>query len=525
VVDTAIVVAEEIVRWGKFGKDTTLTVTDDAQQCPPTSVGFSFDVGSPIGCIVGFTGAAIVAALDGGNKGIETTNNIATLGKSITERALSDVVFGLDADFEIKQLAREMDALIREEEEKRLALFLAEDEFVFEYGTYDAELAKGFRLLEELIRLRKLWAGQIQKKRYNDMAYRVFQNSALQQYRQQFDQAQLYTFLAAGAYDYETNLDLESEGSGDKIMRQIIGERSLGEVKFIQGRGPVPIAGVKGLADPLARMDANFQVLKGQMGFNNPQEEQNAFSLRSELFRLRDDSDAAWRRELQRHYRGDIYSDPKVSRLAKRPFGHEGAQPGLVIPFSGSIIEGLNFFGHRLGAGDNAYDATQFATKIHSVGLWLEGYDPERLSNSPRVYLLPAGKDVMRPRDTRGLLRYWDVEEQLLPLPYEIGAADLSDPSWSPRFDGLDGRLFENKRYARLRAYPLAPGENIDPDQMNTDTRLIGRSVWNTEWLLVIPGTSLLAEPALGIERFIQDVDDIHLFLQSYAYAGGSDFE
>lgn len=56
---------------------------------------------------------------------------------------------------------------------------------------------------------------------------------------------------------------------------------------------------------------------------------------------------------------------------------------------------------------------------------------------------------------------------------------------WTPR-DGLSGPLFAIKPYARLRAYPYDP--NFDATQMNTDTLFIGRSVWNTKWLLVMPG-------------------------------------
>ena len=45
------------------------------------------------------------------------------------------------------------------------------------------------------------------------------------------------------------------------------------------------MAGRHGLADPLARLNQNFGVLKGQLGFNNPQTETSRFSLRSQLFR------------------------------------------------------------------------------------------------------------------------------------------------------------------------------------------------------------------------------------------------
>jgi hypothetical protein len=160
----------------------------------------------------------------------------------------------------------------------------------------------------------------------------------------------------------------------------------------------------------------------------------------------------------------------------------------------------------------------QFATKIASVGIWFDGYDTDRLSKTPRVYLLPAGKDVVRPRQANGQLRYWNVVEQLLPLPYPISNNDLQNPDWLARVNGLNGQLFATKPYADLRAYPYS--EDISADEFNTDTRLIGRSAWNTQWLLVIPGATLLADRQVGIERFIQDVDDIYIYLQTYAYAG-----
>ena len=52
------------------------------------------------------------------------------------------------------------------------------------------------------------------------------------------------------------------------------------------------------------------------------------------------------------------------------------------------------------------------------------------------------------------------------------------------------------------------------------DTRLVGRSVWNSQWLLIIPGGTLLADPAAGLNAFINNVEDIKLFFQTYAYSG-----
>ena len=103
------------------------------------------------------------------------------------------------------------------------------------------------------------------------------------------------------------------------------------------------------------------------------------------------------------------------------------------------------------------------------MGVWFDGYDTTRLANTPRVYLLPAGNDVVRPRGTQGVLRYWQVTEQLLPVPYPIGEADMQDPDWIAGIDGLNGRMFAIKPYTRMRAYPYTP--DFEPTELNTDTR------------------------------------------------------
>jgi hypothetical protein len=303
-------------------------------------------------------------------------------------------------------------------------------------------------------------------------------------------------------------------------LRQIVGERALG-VLVRQDRHDgtvIPQPGIPGLADPLARMRDNFVVLKGQMGFNNPQHQSSPFSLRHELLRLRDESDAKWRQALMRYYTPNIYANEDVGRLAKQPYGATGPEPGFVIPFGATITPQMNFFGQPLGPGDGAYNSTQFATKIASVGVWFDGYDTARLARMPYVYLLPAGSDVMRPRNTQGQLRFWSVVEQLLPLPYPITQADMQQPGWIPSIDGVQGQMYQIKPYASFQAFPYA--ESLAPDEITTDTRLIGRSVWNTRWVLVIPGSALMADPEQGLTRFVEDVDDIYINFETYSYAG-----
>ena len=111
----------------------------------------------------------------------------------------------------------EMKSLLREERTLRLDLYLAVDNYYGAWDDYKAEVQLGFRKLQDLIRLRKRWAGQIAEQRYGDMAYRIYQNDALHKYRQQFDLAQTYIYLTAAAYDYETNLQGERPGGRRQV--------------------------------------------------------------------------------------------------------------------------------------------------------------------------------------------------------------------------------------------------------------------------------------------------------------------
>lgn len=53
-----------------------------------------------------------------------------------------------------------------------------------------------------------------------------------------------------------------------------------------------------------------------------------------------------------------------------------------------------------------------------------------------------------------------------------------------------------------------------------TNTRLIGRSVWNTRWKIVIPAYTLLTNEQDGLDRFVASVKDIQLFLRTYSNSG-----
>jgi hypothetical protein len=260
---------------------------------------------------------------------------------------------------------------------------------------------------------------------------------------------------------------------------------------------PLPGGGTgdPGLADPLARMTANWNlVLKSQLGFNNPQTETGRFSLRNELFRVLTgpSGSARWRETLSAHVVPNILALPEFQRHCIPFSPRQATEPAIVIPFATTINFGLNFFGWPAGGGDNDYDSTKFATKVRSVGVWFANYNNlgGGMINTPRVYLVPVGLDVMRaPTQGDPYIREWRILDQALPVPFPLSAGALNDPTWIPINDSLSEDFAAIRRFGQFRAYH--DSGNFNPAETITDSRLIGRSVWNTRWLLIIPAGTL----------------------------------
>jgi hypothetical protein len=112
------------------------------------------------------------------------------------------------------------------------------------------------------------------------------------------------------------------------------------------------------------------------------------------------------------------------------------------------------------------------------------------------------------------------VLDERVPTPLPAIHSQLDYSNWIPLLDSLEGRLGEPRRYSMFRAYHDG-GDVVNFDELVTDSRLIGRSVWNTRWILIIPGRVLNADPNVGLQRFIQQVSDIKLIFQTYSYSGG----
>ena len=205
--------------------------------------------------------------------------------------------------------------------------------------------------------------------------------------------------------------------------------------------------------------------------------------------------------------------------------GNAAVEPGIVLRFGTTILAGQNVFGHPLSGGDHAYDSTVFANKIRSVGVWFSDYLSGDVLNdlpqAPRVYLIPVGSDIMSiPNSpTPDQVRVWNVVDQQVPVPLPSLTADLDRSAFTPLLDSLNGRIGSPRRYSSFRAYHNAESA-VDLDELVFDSRLVGRSVWNTEWLLIIPGLTLNSEPDEGLDRFIDQVTDIKLIFQTYGISG-----
>jgi hypothetical protein len=212
-----------------------------------------------------------------------------------------------------------------------------------------------------------------------------------------------------------------------------------------------------------------------------------------------------------------------------------------VISFGSSIQHGKNFFGLPLAAGDHAYTPSSYATKIMSSGVVLKGYegmDPyafatpgagspasggaNALSANPYVYLIPCGSDYMLapPLGDTNTLRSWTVHDQALPLPYNLGASAFNTTNFFDANGTLSEQPWILRKHQAFR--PVSdPAFFYSPIPTEfTNTRLVGRSVWNGRWKIVIPAYTLLENEQDALNRFVASVKDIQLFLRTYSNSG-----
>jgi len=467
---------------------------------------------------------------------LEMSSIAATFIVDTTEYGTTIAKLTHDYNLEADDQEAQIGELVRRQQE---AVAAAQAEFQGLIQAYQAMVAveqEGARLLATRQRTRTETANRINAMRYNDMAFRIFRDDAVSRYQSAFDLAARYTYLAAKAYDYETGLlpaDTVAD-PGSKFLGDVVRARTIGLIA--NGQPQVASRYTKpGLADILAQMKANWADLDGLLGFNNPQRLRERFSLRTELYRIAPGAagDENWRQALEECRVDNLFNLSAFTRYCL-PFSAQGGlqpqEPGLVIPFSTTIDFGHNFFGRVLAGTDSAYDSSHFATKIRSVGVWFSNYNNNvisgGLSETPVVYLVPAGVDIIRsPSDLNGdTLRSWLVQDLAIPVPKSLGAAEINTADWIPMYHSLQGSLAAMRRYGSMRAYNDTGTWN---SQLDYSSRLVGRSVWNTQWYLIIPAGALHGDRRLALEYFIngargdgEGIKDIKLFFETYSYSG-----
>ncbi len=412
-----------------------------------------------------------------------------------------------------------------------------------------ALVAQGFRIQQSREIARQRTAAIIGGFSSRDAAFRLFRNEKLERYKTLFDLASRYALLAANAYDYETGL--LGTDQGKSFVSRIINSRALGVVRNGEPLFAGSNTGDPGISSALAEMKNDFDVIKGRLGFNSPDVYTTLASVRTGNLRILPDTNglSVWKDYLQQSIMQNVLEDADVRRYCQQVDRGDGLPvPGIVILFSTSINPGQNLFGQPLAAGDAAFHRSYFATKINAAGVALEGYrgmnipnqnntsdpnlsylDPLALSANPYVYLIPVGTDTMRspPLGDTSELRTWSVDDVAIPLPFNIGGSGFSTKNYYQSADSLTEPLFTIRKHQAFRPVDAASlfsqevysGTSLQFSQF-TNRRLIGRSVWNSQWKLVIPADSLLADPKEGLSRFLQTVTDIKLHFTTYSYSG-----
>jgi hypothetical protein len=150
------------------------------------------------------------------------------------------------------------------------------------------------------------------------------------------------------------------------------------------------------------------------------------------------------------------------------------------------------------------------------------GDSPNSLSATPYLYLIPTGVDYMLAPafgDT-GVIRSWNVADQALPLPYNLGATDFNGTQFFQTNGTLSEQPWIIRKHQAFRPVNDPAFFFSTLPQEFTSSRLIGRSVWNSQWKIVIPAYTLLNDEEEGLDRFVRSVKDIQIFLRTYSHSG-----
>ena len=395
-------------------------------------------------------------------------------------------------DQSIRALEIELEDLIRKTPQAVLELAVSEIQARQALAVVNKNFQEGKRLVDERDRIRRVQSDKLQDFRYRDLAFRTFRNQALEQFGAFFDLANRYVMLAARAFAYEYN---ERDEVNDQ-MRRLHRERLLG----------TETATDQGLESVIARLDQKRQ----ESDFSSRLQklslfDQNGdeFSLRKNLLGLAIDpaqdtnaqqlaKNKAFRALMETSIVQELLDVPAFAQLASIDSDRDSG-PALVLTFS-TEVAGRTLFGKRRGTtfGAPANFDTCSNPKIFEFAILLEGIDnPGALGvDGPLVFahFLPVGSSMLRAPTTGDCslreVRTWAIVDQRIPgvsAAYRDSGGAILDAFNIPRFATSEALYLINR-------FPVTQAQLRQTENPVFQDDLAGWSVWNTEWMLAIPG-------------------------------------
>ncbi len=398
-----------------------------------------------------------------------------------------------------RALEIELEDLIRRTPQAILELAVAETQTKQALAVVQKSFQEGKRLLAERDRIRRVQSDKLQDFRFRDMAFRTFRNQALEQYGAFFDLASRYVMLAAKSFAYEYN---ERDVVNDQ-MRALYRERLLGTES----------AADMGLQSIIARLDQKRQ----ESDFTSRLQKLSLFDQGGDEFSLRKNflglainpsqDNAQQQREKNKAFRAflessivqDLREVPAFAQFASLDSDRD-AGPALVLNFS-TEVAGRTLFGKRRGTvfGAPANFDTCSNPKLFEFAILLEGVDnPGALGvDGPLVFahFLPVGSSMLRAPLTGDCalrtVRTWAVVDQRIPgvsAAYRDSGAAVLDVFDIPRLATSEDLYLVNR-------FPVTQAQLRQTENPVFQDELAGWSVWNTQWLLAIPGRQF-ADPS-----------------------------
>ncbi len=517
----------------RYGDMTVEHLKNAEENGQPTSIGFLGGIDALFG--VRFLEGEAVAYVQTVLNGLGIPAAAAQLG---LENTLIEIKgkpglgkFVADNFSKCVDLLKGLSVQLAAEEEKRQAITGALNRMNMAADRVRSVQAEGLRVQQERTALNRQIAAKAQRSRYEDLVNRLTRNEAARQYDTTLETALRYSYLAIKAYDYETSLSEGHPASSQSVLDDLFRIRQLGLIANDQTGWIQPQVGNGGLAEILTKVRNNHRALKSQLGLDSPQGEVSTFSLRREYYRVPStpEQNSEWRTVLAGRKVANLWDLPEYVAYC-RPTSQpkDGPQPALVIEFPTTITPGKNVFGNTLAPGDRYFSVAEYATKIRSHAIAFPGYDnagSPQLASSPRAYLVPVGVDRQRTSDSQyPVVREWKVVSQRVPTPYVLNTSQLLNMDYISGLRGVDGSFVDRIRFSDTRAFTqsIAADDqwNRPASAASASNRLYGRSVWNTRWLLIIPGASLGPDPEAALQRFVETVTDIEIQFQTYSNPG-----